>query len=166
MVTIWFPGTRSSIRNSPRSSLTDLRRTEEPESCVTIFAEGMGAPVASRTVPRRVPRGFLSVERACEQHREPYGEGAPHKFPVVLFDRSELRQSRPLPAENLSRICFRGANKINPTSVAEYGPSGAFSIRRAGRNRVGRRRWQRRYGVHGPGCASQRWWCSPRDATK
>src|SRR5580704_12301884 len=36
-------------------SLTDSRCAEDPESCVTIFVEGMRAPVASCTVPRRVP---------------------------------------------------------------------------------------------------------------
>ena len=62
---MWYaPGSRSSIRNSPRSSLTASRSNDEPVDRTTIFADATRAPVASCTAPRSDPRGFCACSCA------------------------------------------------------------------------------------------------------
>ena len=61
----YAPGRRSSSRNSPRSSLVAERCIGESTDLTTMLAEGMRAPVASCTVPRREPRGFWACRTAA-----------------------------------------------------------------------------------------------------
>src|SRR5437764_6946474 len=54
----YLPGSRSSMRNSPRSSLLASRRSDESEDCATIVALAIRAPVTSCTLPRTDPLGL------------------------------------------------------------------------------------------------------------
>src|SRR5579863_7324908 len=68
LTVMWYaPGSRSSRRNSPRSSLEVSRSSDEVADSSTIFAEAMRAPVASCTVPRREPRGFCACRTVASK---------------------------------------------------------------------------------------------------
>src|SRR5579862_3884037 len=66
--TRYFPGGRSSTRNSPRSSLSASRRNTDSADCTSIFAPGILAPDESCTAPRIDPLGLCAS--ACPNTRE------------------------------------------------------------------------------------------------
>ena len=60
--TLYDPGSRSSLRNSPRESDTDSRKIDFSGLLIWIAAPVTRAPLESCTVPRKLPVGSCAYE--------------------------------------------------------------------------------------------------------